>query len=161
MQTPLLRLKAPHTNSPKRMPYILKKLVERIRLKIKAFSLWSYFLWILITHYLDDVWILLGENWSWLLGNLKLIGHFFGPKGMSRFSCTCFHVYVACAASVSVWFLGKERPRNDKAWDVLFWRPKNGMRAFLLAQFFGQSLTLVPYSLLQNHTERIAMQANV
>ena len=52
---------------------------------------------------------------------------------------------LACVASVSVWFRSKERPRNG-----IFG---------ILAPFFAQSLTLVPLSLLLNHTETLATQS--
>ena len=45
---------------------------------------------------------------------------------------------LACVASVSIWFWSKERPSMP---------------------FFGWSLTLVPRSLLLNHTEKLATQA--
>ena len=52
---------------------------------------------------------------------------------------------LPCVASVSVWFRSKERPRNG-----IFG---------ILAPFFAQSLTLVPLSLLLNHTETLATQS--
>ena len=68
-----------------------------------------------------------------------------------NFSCK------ACAASVSVWFRSKERPRNGI---VGFGRARNGTRAaLLLAPFFARSLTLVPRTLLPNRTGTLAMTA--
>ena len=58
-------------------------------------------------------------------------------EGSKKRSCT--RVFIACVASVSVWFRSKERPRN-------------GILGFGRAR-------LVPRSLLQNRTETIATQA--
>ena len=58
-------------------------------------------------------------------------------EGSKKQSCT--RVFIACVASVSVWFLSKERP-------------KNGILGFGRAR-------LVPRSLLQNRTETLATQA--
>ena len=52
--------------------------------------------------------------------------------------------YVACVASVAVWFRSKERPRN-------------GILGFGRAR--NVSLTLVPRSLLLNRTETLTTQA--
>ena len=58
---------------------------------------------------------------------------------------------IACVASVSAWFRGKERPRNG----ILgFGRARNETRAI-----FERSLTIVPRSLLLNHTVTLATQA--
>ena len=81
---------------------------------------------------------------------------------------------VACVASVSVWFRSKERPvlaaremkrdaKNERGErgrgrKETFFLP-NPLPAHLLAPFFGQSLTLVPRSLLLNRTETLATQA--
>ena len=69
-----------------------------------------------------------------------------------------FFIWVACVASVSVWFRSKERPRNG----ILgFGRARNETRAkkchfsrglWLSFSFFG--------SLLLNRTETLATQAN-
>ena len=82
--------------------------------------------------------------------------------------------FLACVASVSVWFRNKERPRNGI---FRFSRARNGTRAkknereggggegtfpphllpaLLLAPFFARSSTLVPRSLLRNRTEKLA-----
>ena len=53
---------------------------------------------------------------------------------------------VACEASVSIWFRGKERPV---------------LAALLPAPFFARCLILVPRSLLLNRTETLATQANM
>ena len=87
---------------------------------------------------------------------------------------------IACVASVSVWFRGKEKPRNGilgfggarnetraKKWK---WGGGGGegrkpsflphpLPALLFAPFFARSLTLVPRSLLLNRTETLATQA--
>ena len=55
----------------------------------------------------------------------------------------------ACIESVSVWFRSKERPRNDEEWDFRFWLHDKWDEN----PFFAWSLTLIPYSLLQNCTE--------
>ena len=79
--------------------------------------------------------------------------------------------FIACVASVSVWFESKKRP-----WKRIFGfnrarnetrKKKNEKPSFLphplpaplLAPFFARSLTLVPHSLLLNRTETLATQA--
>ena len=51
-------------------------------------------------------------------------------------------IKLACVASVSIWFRSKER-------------------LVLAAPFFARSLTLVPRSLLLNHTETLATQPSI
>ena len=68
---------------------------------------------------------------------------------------------LACVASVSVWFRGKEIPRKET---FGFDRARNETRAhplpaLLLAPLFSRSLTLVPRFFLLNRTETLATQA--
>ena len=75
---------------------------------------------------------------------------------------------LACVASISVWFRGKETPRGkteERDFSVSA-AVRNAMRAkkcsprSLTWPFFVQSLTLVLRSLLLNRTEMLAMQAS-
>ena len=62
---------------------------------------------------------------------------------------------VACVASVSVWFLSKERPRNGRARNEI--RANRPLpRSFTCAIFRA---FLVPRSFLLNRTETLATQA--
>ena len=74
---------------------------------------------------------------------------------------------LACVASISVWFQGKERLRGkteERDFSVLA-AARNETRAkkcsphSLTWPFFVQSLTFVLRSLLLNRTEMLAMQA--
>ena len=63
----------PHTNSPNRSSYIsCKKLLREFNKRSRHF-LFGDHLAILITFSLDNVWILLGENWCWSLLGLKVL----------------------------------------------------------------------------------------
>ena len=74
---------------------------------------------------------------------------------------------LACVASISVWFQGKERLRGKtEEWDFsVLAAARNETRAkkcsprSLTWPFFVQSLTFVLRSLLLNRTEMLAMQA--
>ena len=75
---------------------------------------------------------------------------------------------LACIASISVWFRGKETPRGktkERDFSVSA-AARNAMRAkkcsprSLTWPFFVQSLTLVLRSLLLNCTDMLAMQAS-
>ena len=80
------------------------------------------------------------------------------------------HGFLACVASVSVWFRSKERPRNGILGSLAARQMKQEPRAsflphplpaLLLTPFFARCLTLVPLFLLLNRTETLATQARL
>ena len=73
----------------------LLRIVERIWFKIKAFSLCQYYLAIPLTFTLDDLLLLLGENWCWSL---------LGPEGLMV--CTSYKTTCNVLSHTQLWFWG-------------------------------------------------------
>ena len=94
-----LRVNYPHTSSPNWSPYIsLKNKFREFDKRSRHFYLGDHFI---NSHNLsvDNVWILLGENWSWSLLGLKGLIKVVKPsKGLS----TCFlRTVFLISASIS------------------------------------------------------------
>ena len=115
-----------------------------------------------------------GSNLGVWGGHIRLLCTFF----FCLFLVFLLILFIACVASVSVWFRSKKRPRNDARNKILgFGRARNETsakkwkrgRGRKKVSFFSSSppphsfacaiLTLVPRSLLLNRTETLATWA--